>query len=96
MNTDSMIEEKEQLGRDLDKRLEAEHQYEIDKEHHRMSVESRIDNINKLVGVEYDTDQQYNYQEFKHVMQVLYQCRFERSYLRRLYRKYKSNYKAKQ
>ena len=88
---------KEQAARDFDKKLAAEHaahQSEFEKEQQRMAVEDRRKNINNLVGIKYDTDRPGSYQEFKQAMQNIYKCKFERSYLRQLYRKYLNEFKA--
>ncbi len=93
----SMQKEKEQAARDLDKKLAAEHaadQTEFEKEQQRMEREDRRKNINNLVGIKYDTERPGTYQEFKQAMEKLYECEFERSYLRKLYRKYQANFKA--
>lgn len=90
-------EMKEQAARDLDKKLAAEHaadKTEFEKEQQRMEVEDRRKNINNLVGIKYDTERPGSYQEFKQAMQNIYKCKFERSYLRQLYRKYLTEFKA--
>lgn len=88
---------KEQAARDLDNKLAAEHaadKTEFEKEQQRMEVEDRRKNINNLVGIKYDTERPGTYQEFKQAMQNIYKCKFERSYLRQLYRKYLTEFKA--
>jgi len=69
---------------------------EFEKESHRREFENRRENINNLVGIKYDTDRPGSYQEFKQAMQNIYKSKFERKYLRQLYRTYQAKWKQAQ